>query len=169
MNRTSGSQTSSTGQALPAGSGLRVAVISSSWHADIVKQARTSLVVELERHGVSADQIDSFEVPGAFEIPLHAKRLARTARYDAIVACGMVVDGGVYRHDFVATAVIDGLMRVQLDTDVPVFSVVLTPHHFHEHDDHVGFYTEHFVKKGIEAAHACLATVASLRALPTSR
>jgi 6,7-dimethyl-8-ribityllumazine synthase len=46
-------------------------------------------------------------------------------------------------------------MRVQLDTDVPVFSVVLTPHHFHEHDEHLTYFGEHFVKKGAEAAVAC--------------
>lgn len=75
------------------------------------------------------------------------------------MAAGLVVDGGIYRHEFVATAVIDGLMRVQLDTDVPVFSVVLTPHHFHEHDEHVRYFAEHFVKKGAEAANAVAATL----------
>ena len=57
--------------------------------------------------------------PGAFEIPLHAKRLATSGRYAAVVGAGLVVDGGIYRHEFVADAVVNGLMRVQLDTDVP--------------------------------------------------
>jgi 6,7-dimethyl-8-ribityllumazine synthase len=104
-------------------------------------------------------------VPGAYEIPLHVQLLAKSGRFDAIIACGLVVDGGIYRHDFVARAVIDGLMRVQLDTEVPVFSVVLTPHHFHEHDEHQRYFREHFVKKGIEAAQACQATLSSLRAI----
>ncbi|MFP3562323.1 6,7-dimethyl-8-ribityllumazine synthase, partial [Paraburkholderia sp. SIMBA_049] len=78
---------------------------------------------------------------GAFEIPLHAKRLAQTGRYAGIVAAGLVVDGGIYRHDFVATAVIDGLMQVQLETGTPVFSVVLTPHHFHG-EEHVKYFRE---------------------------
>ena len=73
-----------------------------------------------------------------------------------------MVNGGVYRHEFVAAAVIDGLMRVQLDCDVPVFSAVLTPRDFHEHDDHHRFFREHFVKKGTEVARACLETLASL-------
>ena len=85
---------------------------------------------------------------GAFEIPLHAKRLAESGRYRAVVASGLVVDGGIYRHEFVAEAVIDGLMRVQLDTGVPVFSAVLTPHHFHEHLDHERFFHEHFQAQG---------------------
>ncbi len=62
-----------------------------------------------------------------------------------------------------ATAVIDGLMRVQLDTGVPVLSAVLTPRDFHEHADHLRFFSEHFVKKGAEVARACLETIAGLR------
>ncbi|WLD57242.1 6,7-dimethyl-8-ribityllumazine synthase [Salinispirillum sp. LH 10-3-1] len=142
----------------------RIAVISASWHADIVGQARQSLVETLDQSAVSL-AVDEFAVPGAFEIPLHAKRLAETGRYDAIVALGLVVNGGIYRHDFVATAVIDGLMRVQLDTDVPVFSVVLTPHDFHGHEEHVKFYREHFVKKGQEAAHAVVQTLKGLETI----
>ena len=71
-----------------------------------------------------------------------------------MVACAFVVDGGIYRHEFVADTVVSALMDVQLKTEVPVFSVVLTPHHFHEIADHVTFFTEHFVKKGAEAADA---------------
>jgi 6,7-dimethyl-8-ribityllumazine synthase len=56
-------------------------------------------------------------------------------------------------------------MRVQLDTGVPVFSAVLTPRDFHEHEAHRRFFCEHFELKGTEAAEACLATLASLRAL----
>ena len=108
-------------------------------------------------------QVDQFEVPGAFEIPLLAQKLARSGRYDAIVACGLVVNGGIYRHEFVGAAVIDALMRVQLDTEVPVLSAVLTPRDFHEHEDHQRFFSEHFVKKGIEVARACLETIAGLR------
>jgi 6,7-dimethyl-8-ribityllumazine synthase len=116
----------------------------------------------MARGGVSRGAIDLFEVPGAFEIPLHAKLLARSGRYAAIVACGLVVDGGIYRHEFVASAVINGLMTVQLETGVPVFSAVLTPQQFHEHADHRRFFTEHFVVKGTEVAAACLRTLVSL-------
>lgn len=56
-------------------------------------------------------------------------------------------------------------MRVQLDTDVPVFSAVLTPHHFHGGEEHVAFFKEHFLVKGAEAANACADTVAKLSAL----
>ncbi len=138
----------------------QIAFVQATWHRNIVDKAREGFTEQIRTHGFADDALAYFEVPGAFEIPLTAKRLALTGRYRAIVAAGLVVDGGIYRHDFVATAVIDGLMRVQLDTDVPVFSVVLTPHHFHEHDEHIDYFTNHFVKKGAEAANAVAATLA---------
>ena len=67
-----------------------------------------------------------------------------------------MVDGGIYRHDFVAQAVVDGLMRAGMDSDVPVLSVSLTPHHFQETAHHIAIYREHFVQKGREAAQAAL-------------
>jgi 6,7-dimethyl-8-ribityllumazine synthase len=146
----------------------RIAFVQSSWHKDLVDQCRSSFVTELGQLGVAESQIDFFEVTGAFEIPLHAKRLAESGAYDAIVAAGLVVDGGIYRHEFVAEAVISGLMRVQLDTGVAVISAVLTPHHFHEHETHRAFFFEHLETKGAEAARACVHTVEALDRLPAS-
>ena len=140
----------------------RVAVISSCWHEEIVEKGTAAIRAELVRSGIPSGQVREFKVPGAFEIPLHVQKLARSGQYDAIIACALVVNGGIYRHEFVAGAVIDGLMRVQLDTGTPVFSVVLTPRDFHEHDEHRSFFSEHFVKKGTEGARACIQTVASL-------
>ncbi len=105
------------------------------------------------------------EVPGSFEIPLQAQILAKSGRYAAIVASGFVIDGGIYRHEFVAGTVIDALMRVQLETEVPIISAVLTPQRFHDHDDHRKFFHEHFVIKGAEAARACVSTIANMNHL----
>ncbi len=146
----------------------RIAFVQSLWHREIVDQCRDSFLAEVAERGVDADRVDLYEVTGAFEIPLHAKRLAESGRYEAIVTSGLVVDGGIYRHEFVAEAVIDGLMRVQLDTGVPVFSAVLTPHHFHEHLDHERFFHDHFQLKGREVAKACTETVAALGRLPVA-
>ena len=144
-----------TGAASPG----RIAFIQSRWHRDIVDRCRDSFLAEIERRAGGTFVVELFEVPGSFEIPLQAKLLAAKGRYVAIVGSGFVVDGGIYRHEFVARAVIDGLMRVQLDTGVPVLSAVLTPHHFHEHEPHAAFFHEHFVVKGVEAATACLDTI----------
>lgn len=147
----------------PSSAAPRVAIVSASWHADLVGRCREAAIRALEAGGPV--RVETFEVPGAFEIPLHAMKLARSGQFDAVLACALVVDGGIYRHDFVAHAVIDGLMRVQLDTGVPVFSAVLTPLAFHEHATHHGFFHEHLVTKGTELASACRATLAALRKL----
>lgn len=141
----------------------RIAFIQASWHKEIVGQCRIAFVEEMAARGYSEDVIDFFEVAGAFEIPLHAKLLAKSGRYAAIVGTGLVVDGGIYRHEFVSQAVISGLMQVQLETEVPVISAVLTPHHFHSHDEHQGFFFDHFLVKGKEAAHACADTIKRLQ------
>ena len=145
-------------------SSIRIAFVQACWHKDIVDRCKVSFVERVRETDENA-QVDLFEVAGAFEIPLHAKLLAKQGKYDAIVAAGFVIDGGIYRHDFVAQAVIAGLMGTQLETEVPIFSVVLTPHHFHGNEEHAQFYHEHFVKKGIEAADACCDTVLKLKSL----
>jgi 6,7-dimethyl-8-ribityllumazine synthase len=148
---------------LPAGQ--RLAFVAARWHADIVQQARLGFEAELQAHGVPLERIDTFEVPGAFEIPLFAKRLAMTGRYAGVAGSALVVDGGIYRHDFVSAAVVNGLMTVQLETGVPMFSVVLTPHQFHSHEEHHRFFHDHFLTKGKEAAQACLFAIAGLRSI----
>lgn len=148
--------------ATPAG-GQRIAFVQAQWHADIVHQAHDAFLAEMERQGVPREHIDVFDVPGAFEIPLHAKRLSVSGRYAAIVACALVVDGGIYRHEFVANTVVSSLMALQLETGVPVFSAVLTPQHFHEHIEHRKYFQQHFAVKGTEVADACVKTLESLR------
>ncbi|MDM9623156.1 riboflavin synthase subunit beta [Rhizobium sp. AC44/96] len=135
----------------------RIAVIRARWHADIVDNAVNSFVDEWGVLGRFPSDVEIIDVPGALEIPLHAQALIGTGKYDAVIACAFVVDGGIYRHDFVAGTVLDGLMRVQLDTGTPVLSVVLTPHHFQESEAQIDFFKRHFVMKGKEAANACAA------------
>ncbi len=130
----------------------RYAFIKANWHADIVDRA-----LEGFRAAIGDAEIDVYDVPGAFEIPLLARDLGRSGRYDAIIGAAFVVDGGIYRHDFVASTVVEGLMRAQMDADVPVLSVVLTPHNYQETEVHTAFFRDHFVLKGREAAMAAQA------------
>ena len=129
----------------------RFAFIKANWHADIVDRALDGFL-EL----IPASQVDVYDVPGAFEMPLLARDLAQTGRYGAVACAAFVVDGGIYRHDFVAQAVVDGLMRAGLDTGIPVLSVSLTPHQYQETDHHDAIFQTHFVEKGREAARAAL-------------
>ncbi|MEN3288587.1 MAG: 6,7-dimethyl-8-ribityllumazine synthase [Bradyrhizobium sp.] len=143
----------------------RIAFVQSSWHREVVAECRVAFSNEIEARHIARDRVDVFEVPGSFEIPLHAQLLAKTRRYTAIVAAGLVVDGGIYRHEFVADTVIKALMDVQLRTEVPVFSAVLTPQQFHETQPHIEFFRKHFAVKGIEVAEACANTLLSLERL----
>src|SRR6516164_1932777 len=141
----------------------RVAFVQACWHRDVVEEARIAFIKEAEARHLT--HVDVFEVPGSFEIPLHAQILAKTRRYTAIVAAGLVVDGGIYRHEFVSDTVIKALMDVQLRTEVPVFSAVLTPQQFHETQPHFDFFRKHFAVKGVEVAEACANTLLSLERL----
>ena len=138
----------------------RVAFVQATWHKDIVDQLRNGFKQEFAT--LSDKQVSYFELPGAYEIPLFAKALADTGKYAAVIAAGLVVDGGIYRHEFVASTVIDNLMRVQMDTGMPVFSAVLTPHHFHAGEEHQELFKNHFLHKGQEVAHACANTLEAL-------
>ncbi len=134
---------------------VNIAFIKAQWHAQIVDQSLVGFEQEIEDANV-----DVYNVPGAFEMPLLAKKLAQTGKYDAIVAAALVVDGGIYHHEFVSAAVVDALMQGQMETGVPMFSVSLTPHNFQETPDLIAFFTDHFVKKGQEAAGAVKQTLA---------
>ena len=143
----------------------RIAFVHAQWHREIVDEAHVGFLEEMATLGFAPETVERFETPGAFEIPLHAQALARSGRYAAIVGAAFVVDGGIYRHEFVAETVVAALMQVQLATETPIFSVVLTPHHFHEHEVHQRFFHDHFRLKGQEAARACVGTLQSLAQL----
>ena len=138
----------------------RYAFIKAAWHSHIVDHALDGFYAVID-----PKLVDVFDVPGAVEMPLLARDLANTGKSGAVAAAALVVDGGIYRHDFVASAVVDGLMRAGMDSGVPVLSVSLTPHHFQETDHHNAIYTAHFVEKGREAANAALKIVATRAAI----
>ena len=141
----------------------RFAFIKARWHAEIVDQALVGF-----HQLIPPESVDVYDVPGAFELPLMARELSLSDQYGAIACAALVVDGGIYRHDFVASTVVDGMMRVGLDTGVPVLSVSLTPHHFQETAHHIAIYKEHFVTKGHEAASAALGILSTRQALARS-
>jgi 6,7-dimethyl-8-ribityllumazine synthase len=137
----------------------RIAFIKAGWHADIINQGQHSFIEHLAAAGISTAQIDIIEVPGSLEIPLQAQTLAKTGKY-ALIACGgFLVDGGIYRHEFVTQAVIDGIMRVMLDTGMPILSMILTPSNAYDENRDAPFFLEHFRLKGEELANAALATL----------
>lgn len=133
----------------------RIAFIHAAWHEDIVLNCLAGFKEALAARGYDTTTIKVIAVAGAYEIPLQAKLLAKSGNYAAIACSALVVDGGIYRHDFVAQTVCNALMQVQLETEVPVLTAVLTPHHFHEHQEHQAYFSRHFITKGAELANAC--------------
>ena len=142
-----------------------IAYVQASWHAEITDHCKRAFLAEVATHGYEADSVEFFSAPGSLEIPLMAKKLAKSGRYAAVCASGLVVDGGIYRHDFVAHAVLQGIVQTSLETEVPVLSAVLTPHHFHDHAIHETFFKEHMRTKGKELAEACVSIIEKLSAL----
>src|ERR1700743_756075 len=94
----------------------RVAFVQASWHREGVEECRIAFLDELEAAGIARAQCDLFAVPGSFEIPLHVQLLAKTRRYTAIVAAGLVVD-----DEYVAETVVQALVEVQRGREIPLF------------------------------------------------
>ena len=134
---------------------FKIAVLSASWNTEIVNSAEESFVNAIKSSDISDAQIDVFKVPGSLEIPLAGKQALENG-YDIAVGIGFVVNGGIYRHEFVGHTVVQSILDVQLQTNKPFLSVVLTPQAYCEH---LGVYEEmyikHMVEKGQEAAKAC--------------
>lgn len=148
----------------------KIAFIAAGWHEELVNVATSSCYEELSKLGMAVKtNVQLFKVPGSLEIPLTAKLLAKTGSWDAVIAFGLVVDGGIYRHEFVAQSVLTGIMNVALETEVPILSAVLTPQKFDEHDaKQVEFFRKHLVIKGVEAARAAVQTIQLTRLIKQS-
>jgi 6,7-dimethyl-8-ribityllumazine synthase len=143
----------------------RIAYVQAAWHTDITDECKQAFTDELTTQRFDASSVEFFSAPGSLEIPLMAKKLAKTGKYAAVCVSGFVVDGGIYRHEFVAQAVLQGIVQTSLETEVPILSAVLTPHHFHEHAAHQEFFRAHMATKGKELASACLSIMENLAAV----
>ncbi len=108
------------------GQGLRVAVVVARFNEVVTRQLLTGAVETLSRHGVSDDDISVAWVPGSFELPVVAKSMAKTGRYDSIICLGAVIRGETGHYDMVAGQASGGIGRVGTDTGIPVIFGVLT-------------------------------------------
>ncbi len=108
------------------GKGLKFGVVVSRFNEFISKKLLEGAQDALLRHGVSKDDIEIAWVPGSFEIPLIAKKLAQTKRYDAVICLGAVIRGGTPHFDYIAAEVTKGIANVSLDTGLPVIYGVIT-------------------------------------------
>jgi 6,7-dimethyl-8-ribityllumazine synthase len=107
-------------------SGMRLAVVASRFNDDVTKLLLDGARQELGDHGLDPDTVPVAWVPGAFEIPLVAKRLGESGEFDAVICMGAVIRGDTPHFDFVAGECAAGISRVALDTGVPIAFGVLT-------------------------------------------
>lgn len=113
-------------QATPSGEGLRIGIALARFNQSVTDLLLAGALDALKRHGVADDAIDVATVPGAFELPLCAQRLAAAGRYDALVCLGAVVRGETPHFDYVAAEAARGIVKVSLRLDLPIAFGVLT-------------------------------------------
>lgn len=145
--------------------GMRIALVVGRYNHDVTARLLAGAQRVLAAHGVGHDDTTVVWVPGAFELPLAAKRLAASGTVDAVVCLGAVVRGDTAHFDFVARGAMEGIMRAALDTGVPVVFGVLTTDTLRQALDRVGGSEGH---KGEEAARTAIEMVDVLRRLPTA-
>ncbi len=129
--------------------GLRFGVVVSRFNSFITERLLQGAVDALERSGAASKDVDVVHVPGSFELPLMAKKLAETRKYDAIVAIGCVLRGETTHYDYVCSETARGLQLAQMDTGVPVMFCVLTCDTLEQAIDRAGLKGGN---KGFEAA-----------------
>ena len=143
--------------------GRRFAIVAARFNEVVTGKLVEGATACLRAHGIGEDDILLAWVPGAFEIPLVARRLAASGGFDAVIALGAVIRGETGHYDHVAGQAAEGIRRASEDTDVPVIFGVLTTETFEQATDRAG--GKHG-NKGWEAAMAAMETASVLDQLP---
>ena len=108
--------------------GLRFGIVVARFNKFVTSKLLSSCIEGLTKHGVKPDDIEVVRVPGAFEIPLVARTMARTKRFDAVICLGAVIRGSTPHFDYISAEVSRGIGQAALDADVPIIFCVLTTH-----------------------------------------
>lgn len=137
----------------------RVAVITSRFNPEITEGLKAGAIAELRDAGVSVADGDLYAAPGAFEIPLIARELARSGRYRAVVCLGCVIKGDTAHFEYISNAASAGLMQATLDTGIPLGFGILTTY---TEEQAIARSRDNAENKGREAAAACLEALAVL-------
>jgi 6,7-dimethyl-8-ribityllumazine synthase len=139
---------------------VKFAIVMSHFNAGVTEGLLQGALGFLEEKGIAPDHVDRFDAPGAFEIPLIAQRLAKTKRYDAVIALGCVIKGDTAHFEFISLSAAIGLMQASLQTEVPIAFGILTAYTDEQAETRSRKNAEN---KGREAANAAWQTVHTLR------
>lgn len=142
--------------------GTKVGIVCARFNEFIVSRLLSGCEDTLLRHGVQAEDITVAWVPGAFEIPLIASKMARCGRYDAVIALGAVIRGATSHYDYVCSEVAKGVASAALNSDVPVMFGVLTTDTIEQAIERAGTKAGN---KGAECAQSAIEMVNLIRAL----
>lgn len=137
----------------------RYAIVVARFNSFVVDSLQAGAIDALRRHGVPEEQITVIKAPGAYELPLLAKRVVATGNYDAVVALGAVIRGGTPHFEYVAGECVKGLSQVSLDSGVPVAFGVLTVDSIEQAIERAG------TKAGNKGAEAALGALEMLSVL----
>ncbi|HXG92995.1 MAG TPA: 6,7-dimethyl-8-ribityllumazine synthase [Blastocatellia bacterium] len=129
--------------------GIRVAIVASRWNDFVVSRLISGAVDALERLGASADAITIVRVPGSFELPMAARRVASSGNYDAVICLGVIIRGETSHNEYIAAEVFKGIAQVSLDADLPISLGVVTADNLEQAIDRAGAKSGN---KGFEAA-----------------
>ena len=140
----------------------RVAIIAARFNESIVEHLISGAIDMLKRHGAGDNQLQLVRVPGAYELPLVAQRLAKTRQVDAIVALGVVIRGATPHFDYVCSECASGLSRVSLEHDVPIGFGILTCDTIEQAVERSGTKAGN---KGADAAMAAIEMISVLQQL----
>ena len=136
-----------------SGSGLRFGIVVSRFNNFITDRLLAAAVDALERAGAADEDVDVAHVPGAFELPLAAKKMTATGRYDALIAIGCVLRGATSHYDYVCSETARGLQLAQMDSGMPIIFCVLTCDTLEQAIDRAGLKSGN---KGFEAGLAAI-------------
>lgn len=142
--------------------GARFAIVVARWNGEITESLLRGAQRALERQGVPEEDVQTFRVPGAFELPLAARKLAETGRFDAVITLGAVIRGGTPHFEYVCAETTRGIGEVALATGVPIAFGMLTTDDLDQARERSGPGTDN---KGEEAALTALEMVSLLRQL----
>jgi 6,7-dimethyl-8-ribityllumazine synthase len=141
----------------------RVAIVVARFNQHVTQKLLDGAVATLAQHGIEGERVTTVWVPGAFEIPLAASRLAAGGEFDAVLCLGAVVQGETLHHEYINAEVARAVMQLGLEWDLPILFGVLTCRNMEQALERAGGKAGH---KGTETALAALEMIALLRTLP---
>jgi len=144
------------------GKGLKIAIVQARFNQKITEGLTNGAIKALKEVGVANNNIEIFQAPGSFEIPLTCQKLAKTRKFNGIVAIGAVIKGETAHFDYISKAATEGIVRVMLDQNIPIAFAVLTAYNLQQAEARA---KKNKNNKGYEAALALVEMIMNLRKL----